>query len=403
MGSGRRRWPGRRTAGARRPQHAGVRGVVVPGAARRGRDDGEPLVRPLARLAGRATRRTSRRAGAGYGRDFRSTATSTRPSTGPTGPVPTAHLLVSRPATEPVAGLRLRRPRATAGPPGRAQRDGGFLAAGSGNDEFALGYYVGDDLPFTPQLAALHACSTATTRRCSARRTRTASTCTRRSRAATRPTRSPGPRAASPGRRSGTLSRPSVPARYYYTDLPFLALWGSRTAPLVSPIDDYFHATARRARCRTSSFVDPEFVGPDAARRPPARRHPRRAALRPRRVQGVRRVAALGARRCSSSPTTSGAASSTTCRRRRSPDDRASADRRRRTSARPASGCRRSLASPYVRPGFVDHRHVRPHVDPAVPRVAVPRRAPGGTRAGRATLVPHHPRPQRQQHRRRAW
>jgi phospholipase C len=30
---------------------------------------------------------------------------------------------------------------------GRAQRDGGFLAAGSDNDEFALGYYVADDLP----------------------------------------------------------------------------------------------------------------------------------------------------------------------------------------------------------------------------------------------------------------
>jgi phospholipase C len=36
---------------------------------------------------------------------------------------------------------------------GRAQRDGGFLAADSGNDVFALGYFTGDDLPIYAPLA----------------------------------------------------------------------------------------------------------------------------------------------------------------------------------------------------------------------------------------------------------
>jgi phospholipase C len=36
---------------------------------------------------------------------------------------------------------------------GRAQRDRGFLGEGSGNDDFALGYYLSDDIPFYADLA----------------------------------------------------------------------------------------------------------------------------------------------------------------------------------------------------------------------------------------------------------
>ena len=42
---------------------------------------------------------------------------------------------------------------ATGGTQGRAERDGGFLAPASGNDEFALSYFEGADLPFYDLLA----------------------------------------------------------------------------------------------------------------------------------------------------------------------------------------------------------------------------------------------------------
>ena len=50
------------------------------------------------------------------------------------------------------------------------------------------------------------------------------------------------------------------------------------------------------------------------------------------------------------------------------------------------------LASPYAQPGAVDHRALRPHVDHAVPGVAVPRRTRRRPRPYRA-VVAHAARP----------
>ncbi|HYI62866.1 MAG TPA: alkaline phosphatase family protein [Acidimicrobiales bacterium] len=143
---------------------------------------------------------------------------------------------------------------------GRAQRDGGFLAEGSGNDIFALGYYLGDDLPFTSQLA------------------RRFSVCDHHFSSVlgpTYPNREYLHSAQSGGNKSNDfatsgdgfawdtiwerLAAAGVDARYFYSDLPVTALWGSRLGGITSSVDDYF------SRCEDGtlpavSFVDPGFL-----------------------------------------------------------------------------------------------------------------------------------------------
>jgi phospholipase C len=143
---------------------------------------------------------------------------------------------------------------------GRAQRDGGFLAPGSGNDAFALGYYGGDAMPFTSQLARQftvfdrwHASILG----------------------ATYPNR-----AYLHSGQSGTYKTNALPfatggydwptiwerlgaagvsAGYYYTDLPVLALWGGRLANFQRPIDQYF-ADAQQGNLPKVTFLDPAFL-----------------------------------------------------------------------------------------------------------------------------------------------
>jgi phospholipase C len=55
------------------------------------------------------------------------------------------------------------------------------------------------------------------------------------------------------------LGAANVPAGYYFTDLPNLALWGSRLASFQHPIDDYFDQAAR-GRLPNVVFVDPAFL-----------------------------------------------------------------------------------------------------------------------------------------------
>ncbi len=70
-----------------------------------------------------------------------------------TGPAdPDAPLLDARHRRHPVQGLRPPRPGPRLGP-GRAQLNGGFLAPGSGNDEFALTYFNQGDLGFIHEAA----------------------------------------------------------------------------------------------------------------------------------------------------------------------------------------------------------------------------------------------------------
>ncbi len=144
---------------------------------------------------------------------------------------------------------------------GRAQRDLGFLGAGSGNDDFALGYYLGNDLPLTSNLAMRF-------------------TTMDHSHASilgpTYPNREYLHSAQSGGNKDNSLAgtgqgfpwetiweklgAAGVPARYYFSDLPMLALWGARTLPYLNPITRYYDDCAA-GTLPALSFVEPTFLG----------------------------------------------------------------------------------------------------------------------------------------------
>lgn len=179
----------------------------------------------------------------------------TFPSAG--GPVDTEHLLTLLAGGDPFRGCSHPDPGHSWNA-GRAQRNGGFLAPGSGNDIFATGYYLGDDLPFTSQVAKRFA------------------VCDHSHASILGPTypnreylfaaESYGNKtnAVTPGGFVGEtiwekLTAAGVSMRCYYTDLPVLALWGSRMLPFLHKIDDYF-ADCAAGTLPAVSFVDPGFL-----------------------------------------------------------------------------------------------------------------------------------------------
>jgi phospholipase C len=142
---------------------------------------------------------------------------------------------------------------------GRVQMRDGFLAKGSGNGPFALGYYRGDDMLLTEQLVRrfttadqwfssllgptfpnrqyLHAAQSA------------------------RQKHDPGP--LSPGMFHtktiwDNLLDAKVPSAYYYTDLPIVPLWGQRFYDITHPLDDYFD-DASKGKLANVVMVDPAF------------------------------------------------------------------------------------------------------------------------------------------------
>ena len=243
-------------------------------------------------------------------------------------------------------------------------------------------------------------CATAGTRRCSRARSRTASTCTRPRRRAARRTRSRS--------RSASTRRETIWDRLDEAQVPRALLLHRPPGPdAVGPAPVRQHLQDRRVLQRRRRpgklpnvvMVDPPFRGRAARRRPPAGRHPDRPAVRPRGVPGVHAVTAVGARRCSSSSTTSGAASSTTAAPAQFADD--ARQRRQRRRLRPGRLPRAGDGRVAVRRAGLGQPHaLRPHVDHAVPRVALPRRAAARARgARRRRLVAHRARPQREQHR----
>jgi phospholipase C len=145
---------------------------------------------------------------------------------------------------------------------GRAQLRGGFLGAGTGNDEYAIGYFGGDDMPFFRNLA---------------RRFTVFDHWHAPLMAGTFPNRQYLHSATSNGRkedpiplRVGIFEGPtiwdrleaaSVPARYYDVDLPIITLWGRRMDRFRSGIDDYF-TDAAAGRLANFVMVDPGFRGP---------------------------------------------------------------------------------------------------------------------------------------------
>ena len=161
--------------------------------------------------------------------------------------------------------------------------------------------------------------STATSRPPWPRPTRTASTSTARrpTGSTTRPT---SPRC----RRSGTgWPRPRASrARYYYVDVPFLALYGTKYLDIARTCAQFL-ADAAAGTLPAVSFLDPKFLDEGSGtlgRRPPARRHPRRAVVPQPGLRGGHAAARAGRAPRWSSTTTSGAASSTTSPPTRAPD-----------------------------------------------------------------------------------
>jgi phospholipase C len=142
---------------------------------------------------------------------------------------------------------------------GRAQIKGGFLAQGSGNDEFALSYYNKGELP------AIHAAAANYTLYdryfCSLL-------------GPTWPNRyykwsaqsggliNNSPPAGTAGNQWETifdraLAR-GLSARYYNSDLPFSAVWGPRAVPWTNPIDRFYQDCAA-GTLPNITIVDPPF------------------------------------------------------------------------------------------------------------------------------------------------
>lgn len=174
--------------------------------------------------------------------------------------IPTAHLFAQAGQTNPWRGCGFGDPGHSWNA-GRVQRDLGFLAAGSNNDQFALGYYRGPDLPITAALAQRF--TTFDRYHCSVL-------------GPTFPNREYLHSGQSGGNKTNAfpptsegfpwatiwdrLEAAGVPARYYYSDLPTLALWGARGLGYSSPIADYFEECAS-GTLPNVTFVDPAFIG----------------------------------------------------------------------------------------------------------------------------------------------
>jgi phospholipase C len=142
---------------------------------------------------------------------------------------------------------------------GRVQMNQGFLARGSGNGPFALGYYRASDMLFTEQLVRrfttsdrwfssllgptfpnrqyLHSAQSA------------------------RQKHDPGP--LKPGMFLtktiwDLLLDAKVPSAYYYTDLPIVTLWGERFYDITHSLDEYFD-DASKGKLANVVMIDPAF------------------------------------------------------------------------------------------------------------------------------------------------
>ena len=142
---------------------------------------------------------------------------------------------------------------------GRAQLLGGFLADGSGNDEFALTYFNGGELGFIHDTARAYTlydrffCSLL------------ASTWPNRYykwSAQSGGLKNNDPPVGTAGNQWETIFDRAigrgVSARYYASDLPFSAVWGARGATWTNPITR-FYADCAAGTLPSISFVDPPF------------------------------------------------------------------------------------------------------------------------------------------------
>jgi phospholipase C len=143
---------------------------------------------------------------------------------------------------------------------GRAERDHGFLAAGSGNDKLALSYFLGQDLPVYRNLA------------------RRFTICDHNHASLLGPTfpnREYLISAQSGGNKTNALPTGSgfawttivdrlvaagVTVADYASDLPPLALWGPRMASYVKSTANYYDDAAA-GKLPQVTYVDPSFIG----------------------------------------------------------------------------------------------------------------------------------------------
>jgi phospholipase C len=141
---------------------------------------------------------------------------------------------------------------------GRTQLDGGKMDGfrRGNNDDFALGYYLAPDVPVYASLVSQFTvfdhwfCGIL---------------------APTYPNRF-YTHAGTTDRIDNTSSQSSLPtiwdrlsaagvsAAYYYTDLPFLALWGSKYVPIARPIRSFF-TDAAAGMLPAYTYLDPGFLG----------------------------------------------------------------------------------------------------------------------------------------------
>ncbi|MDP9101376.1 MAG: alkaline phosphatase family protein [Actinomycetota bacterium] len=125
-----------------------------------------------------------------------------------------------------------------------------------GNDDFALGYYTAEDLPlYAPLVREATAfdryfCSILGPTYPNRFYTHAAATDRLENTSTTSVLPTIWDRLASAG----------VPARYYFSDVPFLALWGQKYLPVSSPIER-FYAEAASGTLPSFSYLDPFFLG----------------------------------------------------------------------------------------------------------------------------------------------
>ncbi len=144
---------------------------------------------------------------------------------------------------------------------GRAQRDRGFLAPGTGNDEFAITYYDERSIPLhrtVTEALTVHD-----------RNFSSLLGPTFPNRQYLHSAQSEGLKGDPGPLKSGIfkaetiwdrLLAANVPSGYYYTDVPLLRLWGPRLKPLIAPLSQFFEQ-AFAGTLPSFVMVDPGFKG----------------------------------------------------------------------------------------------------------------------------------------------
>ena len=193
-----------------------------------------------------------------YGKFFFIDANNQAVLEGPTGPEPTHHMVGWDLLSNPYRGCDLSDPN-HGWNAGRAQRDLGFLAPSANDDLLPIGYYEAADLAFTQHFVKRF--TTFDDYHCSLL-------------GPTWPNRHYLHGAQSGGNKSNAfpteafawpliwekLAAANVSAKYYYSDLPFPAVYGARMMPFMAPIADYYTDCANGTLPHVV-MIDPAFSG----------------------------------------------------------------------------------------------------------------------------------------------